>query len=47
MATLHQVDCVEEDQVTRDHQQEEHLSRTVISSWENVKRMGEGAFKVN
>lgn len=33
MSALHQMDGVEEDQVTGDHQKEEHLSRAMIGSW--------------
>lgn len=37
VATLHQVDGVEEDEVTRDNQQEEHLGRAMIGSWREMK----------
>jgi len=32
VSSLHQVDGVEEDQVTGDHQKDEHLSRAMIGS---------------
>lgn len=32
VATLHQMDGVEEDHMTRDHQQEEYLCRAMIGS---------------
>lgn len=32
VSALHQVDGVEEDQVTGDHQKEEHLGRAMIGS---------------
>lgn len=33
VAALHQVDGVEEDEVTRNNQQEEHLGGAMIGSW--------------
>lgn len=38
------MDGVEEDQVTGDHQEEEHLSRAMIGSW---RMEGKGRLKVN
>lgn len=38
VATVHQVDRVEEDEVTRNNQQEEHLGRAMIGSWREKKK---------
>lgn len=40
VSALHQVDCVEEDQVTGDHQKEKYLGRAMIGSWDNYKNQG-------